>query len=114
MPLPKHVRDYVERTMTVDYCANRVSERVRDRLRVGFQTRGNSVTPFEERPQFQNPSHWIKVVIAQFRYNYANGQWSLSCADRNSRWHDYEFNAARDIRTLLREVDADPTGIFWG
>ena len=113
MPLPKHIRDFVETIMT-EYCAKRFPERVRDRLKVGFQIRANSVTLFEERPHFQDPSHWIKIVVAQFRYNRSNGQWTLYCADRNSRWHDYQAEPARDIRTLLREVDADPTGIFRG
>ena len=86
MPLPKHIREYVERKLT-DYRTKRVPKHVRDRIKVGFQIRGNSVTLFEERPHFQNPSHWIKIVVAQFRYNKHNGQWSL--------------------------VDADPTGTFW-
>jgi hypothetical protein len=113
MPLPKHVQENVEQAMT-DYCARRVPEHLHDQVRVGFQIRGTSLTLFEERPQFRQPHEWVKLVVAQLRYDERTGEWSLYCADRNSRWHLYDAAPARDIRSLLREVDADPTGIFWG
>jgi hypothetical protein len=42
-------------------------------------------------------------------------RWALYCADRNGRWHNYpDTKPTRQIDELLTEVDADPTGIFWG
>jgi len=41
--------------------------------------------------------------------------WRLYWADRNSRWHEYvEAGPTYELEDLLREVDEDPTGIFWG
>lgn len=41
--------------------------------------------------------------------------WTLYYADRNSKWHlYYEIEPSADFDDLLREVDEDPTGIFWG
>lgn len=32
-----------------------------------------------------------------------------------SRWHEYwDIGRSTDLDDLLHEVDADPTGIFWG
>ena len=60
-------------------------------------------------------STWVGIPIAQFRFNPKNSKWTLYCADRNSRWHEYnDLDPDQEFETLLREVDADPTGIFWG
>jgi len=37
------------------------------------------------------------------------------CADRNSRWHQYEgMEPHVDLDKLLREVNRDPTGYILG
>lgn len=113
MPLPKNIRQEVDRVVA-DYCAKRVPEHARHQVKMGFDVRGNSITLFEERPHWQDPARWIKSAIAQFRHDQKTGKWTLFCADRNARWHDYQAKPTSDIRTLLREVDDDPTHIFWG
>jgi len=73
------------------------------------------VTISEKRPAFDNPSQWVDISVAQFRYHPAKNLWTLYCADRNSRWHMYdEVAPTKSLQTLLEEVDEDPTGIFWG
>jgi hypothetical protein len=113
MALPSEVREEVE-PIIQHYCANRVPEHARYHIRMSFEIRGNAITIVEERPHWQNPSQWIKSSIAQLRYDQEVRRWSLFCRDRNSRWHNYRVKPAKDIRVLLKEVDADPTGIFWG
>jgi hypothetical protein len=35
--------------------------------------------------------------------------------DRNSRWHLYDIiNPSADFDDMLKALDRDPTGIFWG
>jgi hypothetical protein len=42
-------------------------------------------------------------------------EWRLYCQHRDLRWHAYQaLAAASSFAKLLGEVDADPTGIFWG
>jgi hypothetical protein len=113
MTLPKDVRKEIERIIS-DYCVNRIPEHARHQVKMIYNIRGNSITIFEERPHWQDPTHKIKSPIAQFRYNTNTEKWSLYYADRNLRWHNYEFKSTRDIRILLQEVDEDPTHIFWG
>jgi hypothetical protein len=114
MGLPPFTKRLVEKKLQ-DYCAQKVPEHARNQLRVGFKIRGNSVTLFEERPAFPDPSQWVDIVVAQFRYNPSCREWTLYCADRNSRWHEYDdLEANKDFDVLLREVEEDPTGIFWG
>jgi hypothetical protein len=88
---------------------------MRDKVRLKYKIRGNSVTLFEERPTFTDPGLWIDIKLAQFRFDPSDGQWTLYYADRNSRWHLYfGIESTKAFDTLLNEVDDDPTGIFWG
>lgn len=113
MALPENVRREVE-PIIGQYCANRIPEHARHQVKMSFDFRGDAVTLVEERPHWQNPDQWTRTPIAQFRYDSRTERWSLFCSDRNSRWHNYQARPTKDIRLLLREVDADPTGIFWG
>ncbi len=79
---------------------------------MSYGIRGSSVTLYEEQPSWDGRGDWSKLGIAQFRYE--DGEWTLYCADRNSRWHPYfDADSSHDIQDLLDEVDDDPTGIFW-
>lgn len=51
---------------------------------------------------------------AQLRYNTDTHHWTLYSADRNGRWHRYDFIEPGTIDELLNEIDDDPTCIFWG
>jgi DUF3024 family protein len=114
MALPELTRKLIEKKIG-DYCEWKVPSHVKQKIRIGFKIRGNSVTIIEERPYFHVPSQWSQNVVAQFRYDPSDHTWALYCADRNSRWCLYSRSVpTKNIDTLLRWVEADPTGIFWG
>ena len=114
MPLPETVKDFVKIRVR-EYCDQKLAKWSGYDIHLDFKFRGNSVTLYEERPTFFDPSDWVRTVIAQFRYNPKTKEWTLYCADRNSRWHEYiDLLPSTDLDVLLREVDRDPTGIFWG
>ena len=68
MALPDFTKNLIEKKLN-DYCVKKVPAHVKDQYRLGFKFRGNSVTLYEERPTFMDPSEWIDVVVAQFRYD---------------------------------------------
>jgi len=114
MALPELTRKLVDNKLTA-YCERRVPARVRDQLRMSYVVRGTHVTINEERIVFNQPGTWVTIPIGQLRFDTGSGEWSLYCADRNSRWHSYpHVKPARDIDALLSAMDADKTGIFWG
>jgi hypothetical protein len=97
------------------YCANRVPPPVRSKVRVGYRVVGNAVILYEERPAFQPPHDWQEMVVAKFTYVGTRREWRLYCQHRDLRWHAYQaLPAASSLAKMLDEVDADPTGIFWG
>jgi len=97
------------------YCEARVRPEVRHKITIGFSVRGSAITLFERRPRFNAPSQWLEGGVARFRYDATTATWSLYCMHRDLKWHEYlSRGPAKRFETLLNEVQADPTGIFWG
>ena len=114
MPLPPLVRQLVD-VKLARYCERKIPRRLRDKIRVHYKVRGNSITLIESRPYWNDPTKWSELKVAQFRFEPGNRTWTLYCADRNDRWHPYlEVPSTPNLDDLLEEVDQDPTGIFWG
>jgi len=114
MSLAPLTKTLIERKLQ-KYCEQRIPEHAKSSVRITFKFFGAKVTLWEERPAFSDPTVWIGVVFAQFRFNSITKKWTLYCADRNSRWHKYiGVEPTEDFKKLLKEVDRDPTGIFWG
>lgn len=114
MALPPLIRELVE-TKLKKYFAKRITAHARSSIRLTFKIRGNSVTLTEERPLFVDPSEWVGIPFAQLRFNPETTKWTLYCADRNARWHEYlESEPEQKIETLIRHIDEDVTGIFSG
>jgi hypothetical protein len=96
------------------YRDRRIPPRHRGTINLGWDFRGRTVTLVELRPRLMVPDEWVKSKIAQFRRD-DEGLWSLYCRDRSGRWHRYRpAPRSRDVEELLKQVDSDPTGIFWG
>ncbi len=114
MALPELTRKKIEKVLN-EYCEGRVPPHVRDKVRLNYSFRGNSVSLFEERPAFLKPEKWINCMVAQFRFDDSKKTWSLYCRDRNSKWHLYDLvKPSRTFERLLEAVEEDVTGIFWG
>lgn len=114
MPLSPLVKTIAEKKVD-KYCKNKIPEHLKDEIKLFYKFRGKSVTIFEYRsPWRKGMKDWTSVAIAQMRYDGKTGKWTLYCADRNDRWHEYyDIEPTKDIDFLLKEVDEDPTGIFW-
>lgn len=114
MALPDLVRKEAEEVLG-EYCSTKIPPHLRDQIRLSYEFRGDAVTLYESREVFLVPGKWTRMSIAQFRYDSRSMRWTLYCADRNDRWHDYlETGPSRRLKRLLKEVESDPTGIFWG
>ena len=77
--------------------------------------RGRAVTIYECRPPWDHEGgEWTRQPIAQLRYGPEEHLWRLYWADRNDRWRVYEMLGPAGVKTVLAELDKDPTCIFWG
>jgi hypothetical protein len=99
------------------YCDACVPRSAREELRVECSRRGRAITIVERRPPWRADlgPEWTTSRVAQLRLDPALGLWSLHAPDRKGRWFQYEGLApATRVGQLLAEIEADPTGIFWG
>ena len=114
MAISELQRESIVRQLT-EYCAPHPSPEVRRQLRHGFACGPNHVVLFEERPRFDRPKEWLRHDVAKFRWFQSRREWQLYCQFRDLKWHRYDPRpTARSFEALLAEVEADPTGIFWG
>lgn len=116
MALPAEVSDPAI-SLVATYCATKVPAEHDDKLRVEYKVRGNSITIYECRPPWLKElgPDWTKMRICTFAWDPETRLWTLYARDRNDRRLEYPFvEPARDLEPLLRELDKDPTSIFWG
>ena len=113
MPIPELERARVERAL--DKLCDRVPAAIRSDLTYEYRVRGNTVVLLERRPHCRDRARHTEHLFVKFVYSPTVGGWSLRWSDRNGRWHVYQgFQAVPHFRDVLREVVADPTGIFLG
>lgn len=99
------------------FCSNHSPAHVLDELRIDHVVRGNTITIRECRAPWK-PEYgpdWTTRPCAQLRYSPGTGTWTLYWPDRNQRWHLYpDAQPTADLDWLLREIDVDRQGAFWG
>ncbi|TMG63359.1 MAG: DUF3024 domain-containing protein [Chloroflexi bacterium] len=116
MRLPVRVRTQAEFVLA-KFCREQIAPAVADQVRLEYEVHGLTAILVERRPPWpsQTPDEeWQRIPIARFRFTVDSARWTLDWPDRDDRWHRYEFTGAKTLAGLLREVDRDPTGIFWG
>ncbi len=114
MALPEFTKRLIEAKLSV-YCLNRIPEHAHDQVKLVHRISGNKVTLIETRPYYRDPSIWTEMPIAQFRFDSLSKKWSLYFMDRIERWRIYDMiEPSVDFDDMLKELDRDPTGIFWG
>lgn len=114
MPLPEFTKKLIE-TRLAEYCDQKIPEHARDKVRFIYKITGNKATLIETRPFYCDPLIWTETPIAQVRFDLKAKKWSLYAMDRNARWHLYDrIKPSADFEKILKELDRDPTGIFWG
>jgi hypothetical protein len=114
MPLSEFTVKLIE-TKLASYCERRIPIDIRDQVNLIFKIARDKATLIETRPYFKDPSIWTENPVAQFRFDNKTKKWTLHCMDRNSRWHIYDLiEPSVDFDDMLRALDKDRTGIFWG
>jgi Protein of unknown function (DUF3024) len=99
------------------WCEQRVPAQARDQVRVECDVAPRHLTIVERRPPWRQGAgpEWTRSPIARLHYTRATNTWTLYWRDRNLPFHRYDqIEPSPQIDDLLREIDRNPTAIFWG
>ena len=115
MALPV-LTQHIAQTRLAAFCERRVPPALRDRVRLDLEFTGHEVCLIESRPHYRDPGVWTRLPVARFRFNAAAGTWSLDRPDllHQPGWRPYPAAPSRDLERLIRIVDLDENGVFWG
>lgn len=114
MSIPLHTTRLVERTLG-RYCQRICPPTARNAVQLGFRIDADRVTLYEIRLLCGVPGTHRHVSVAQLRYSARSGEWRLFHADQPWGWKRHAAQApSRSFIELLRAIDADEAGLFWG
>jgi hypothetical protein len=100
------------------YCAEASPAEFASEAKVECVVAGATVTIVEaSRLDAERDEDWLRVPNA--RLTFADNGWTLYCFDADSKQIRYDtwepdFVPPTTIDAVLAEIEADPTGIFWG
>jgi hypothetical protein len=99
-----------------EMCQRRSPVHLRDQLRTTFQVKGYDVTVYEERPRWDNPEEWSGHPVAKFKYIRKTDVWKLYRMRSDLKWYFYGGipYGTQTLEPLVKEVDSDPHGAFFG
>jgi hypothetical protein len=99
------------------WCDQRVPAHVRDKVRVELDVADRHLTIVECRPPWPATAgqEWMRSPVARLRYTKSRREWTLYYSDRNNTFRLYnQVEPTPSVQTLLEEISADPTALFWG
>lgn len=95
------------------FCERRSPSRVRDELRLTYTIANHEVVIVEER-FVKNLGKWITVEIAKLRYVRVRNEWHLYWQRASAKWWPYEPDTFTTLEPMIREIDLDSDGCFFG
>jgi len=97
------------------FCQQKCPDTLAEEVRLEVTTKGKNISIHEQRPVWQGaPGEWTSMPIAQLRYE-GEGTWTLYFGDRYGKWTMYfDLDAHQPIDVIIKELEDDPTCVFWG
>lgn len=96
-------------------CGRRVPLHVSDECRMHYYINKHEVYIRESRPGWRNPLTWTELDVAKLRYVAASDEWRLYWKRANGKWWRYESNSrSKTLAALVKEIDGDEYGCFFG
>jgi hypothetical protein len=115
MALSKLQREKAEIAMDSFMARRRPPENLRDKVDLSYRLNDSEVNIFELRPSWNKPKEIIEQNVARAKYVKEKNIWKIYRQRADLKWHPYPPKLeVNDISDFIAEVDADPSGCFWG
>ena len=103
----KMVEAYIEK--------RRPPEHLRHQIDLSFRIQNQSIEIFEIRPGFMDPLKKIENSIAKTTWVSSRQVWRIFWQRADLKWHSYgPLPEVKTLKQFIDEVDADPSGCFFG
>ncbi len=97
------------------FCIKKTPAHLKDQLRYEYDVSGHNVIIYEVRPAWNRKDEYTKLPMAKITYVNARKIWKLYWMRASGKWEKYEpQETASDLNALIREIDKDPYGCFFG
>jgi hypothetical protein len=98
-----------------DFCERRIPAEIRDEVCLLYAIEGQSVIIRELRPAWREPSKWTEMDVAKLRFIRKSNEWKLYWKRASGKWWLYKPRSrSRTLAAMIREIDADEYGCFFG
>ena len=88
---------------------------IRNELDISFRVTDQNFEIFEIRPRWDEPSIKLEIPVAKGTYVKSKKIWELYWKRADMKWHRYEpFGESESLEEVLKEIDLDEHGCFWG
>lgn len=103
------------RQIVRDFCERRVPPQFHDQVRLVYAVDRQNVIIRESRPNWRDPSHWHEIDVAKLRYIGKSNEWKLYWKRASGKWWPYTTRTrSRSLAAMVKEIDADEYGCFFG
>lgn len=93
----------------------RPPEHIRHQVDLDYKIENQSIILFEVRPHWQKQDEKIETPIAKATWVKTQQCWRIYWRRADLKWHSYQPAAeVQTIEELLKVIDEDAHGCFWG
>lgn len=97
------------------FCERRTLPALKHNIRLMYEIEHHTVTIYEERPRWNDPSSMIKYGKARFRFSRNTGLWTIFWMRANLKWNVFPpIHPTHSLQELVDEVDKDSYHAFFG
>jgi hypothetical protein len=112
--MPRHIRGKAVKKID-KFISERIPEDLQSKIRLTQKSPVNTITVYERRPYFSDPSRWSSLEVFQVRYTDYDNRWHLYWMRVFHKWWPYVPRLpVYTIDDCIWEVDEDVWGCFWG
>jgi hypothetical protein len=114
MPIPPKQLANAE-VLLNKYFSKPIPAHARGKVQYGYLIRGTTITLFTQTLDAHSKTQWHTSHVARIRFNISSGKWLVYWQRGNLKWVRYpEIKATSRFEDVLKEIDTDPFGAFWG
>jgi hypothetical protein len=103
------------KTLVGGFCEGGIHDHQRCQIKVLYEVHGYDVEIIESRPFSIGSQLWAENPIAKFQYDPDTLGWQLYSMRATGNWEKYpEKEPTNNLRSLIKEIEKDPSRVFWG